>query len=144
MSKKSFLDHFWTTKDLLYIAYLPYLPNIGWPCGGGQIWPLYKIGLSDTQKGSNKWFFGVLIWTKVARNLILMNCDLKSPSWDKNWRFGMGGQIWPPPHECVGRSKTGGGWGVIGVPPKTKNVQNYYVGIVKKFQNNRLSHFLMV
>ena len=51
----------------------------------------------------------------------------------------------PPPTrtECVVRSKTGGK-GVLGGPPKTKYAQNNYLGIVKKFQNNGFSHFLMV
>ena len=39
--------------------------------------------------------------------------------------------------------KVGDG-GVLGDPHTTKNAQNNYLGKVKKFQNNRLSHFLMV
>ena len=58
----------------------------------------------------------------------------------------MGGQIWPPPlpHGMCWICKTGVGRGVLGGPPKTENVQKNYLGIVKKFQNNGLSHFLMV
>ena len=36
------------------------------------------------------------------------------------------------------------GLGVLEGSPKTKYAQNYYLGIVKKFQNNRISHFLPV
>ena len=53
----------------------------------------------------------------------------------------------PPRTECVVRSKKFqkvGEGGVLGGPQKTKSAQNYYLGIVKKFQNNRISHFLTV
>ena len=74
---------------------LPPPPSL-WPLGG-LIGSLLKIDFSDTQKWSKKCFFGVMSQTKVARNLILSDFNLKRPSWDENWRFEMGGQIWPPP-----------------------------------------------
>ena len=48
----------------------------------------------------------------------------------------------PPPRMRCGFQN--GGWGVLEGSPKTKYAQNYYLGIVKKFQNNRISHFLTV
>ena len=58
--------------------------------------------------------------------------------------LGWGVRSDPPPRmECVGRSKTGGLGGPRGTL-RIKSVQNNYLGIVAKFQNNRLSHFLMV
>ena len=43
----------------------------------------------------------------------------------------------PTPERNVLDLENGG----FGGPPKTKSVQKNYLGIVKKFQNNRLSHF---
>ena len=47
--------------------------------------------------------------------------------------------------ECVVQTKKCqkvGEGGVLGGTHKTKSAQNYYLGIVAKFQTNRLSHFL--
>ena len=52
----------------------------------------------------------------------------------------------PPPPECVAepkiRQKIGEGEILRG--PHKKSAHKYYLGIVKKFQNNRISHFLIV
>ena len=53
-----------------------------------------------------------------------------------------GSDLTPPPHRMCW-PKQNGGLGVLGGTPKTKYAQNNYLGKVKKFQNNRLSHFLM-
>ena len=57
--------------------------------------------------------------------------------------LGWGVRSDPPPHGMCW-PKQNGGLGVLGDPPKTKDAQNNDLGIVAKFQNNRLSHFLMV
>ena len=44
MWKKSFLDHFCTTKNL-------YLPPILGDHAGGQIWPFLKIDFQDPKNG---------------------------------------------------------------------------------------------
>ena len=59
--KKSFLDHFCTTKNL-------YLPQILGDHAGGSDLTIFENRFSGPQKWSKKLFFGVLIKTKVARN----------------------------------------------------------------------------
>ena len=107
----------WICRRLTLCLYLPY---IEWPCEGGQILPLLKIKLSDTQKWSKKCFFSPRSKTKVARNLILSDFDQKNPFQDENWRFGDGGQIWPPSHGmCCPNQKVPKSWwrrGLWGYP----------------------------
>ena len=52
-----------------------------------------------------------------------------------------------PRHECGAAKKSSkkvGEGGVLGGHQKTKSAQKYYLGIVKKFQINRISRFLAV
>ena len=112
----------------------------------GQIWPLLKVEFSDPQKCSKKYFAVFWAKQKLLDIKFWVILTIKVHFWMKTDDL-RGVRSDPSRPECVAEKKLSENsvkevseWKFF----KTKKVQNYNLRKVKKFQSNRISHFLTV
>ena len=138
---------FWTTFVRLTNLYYP---DKEWKGEGG--------GGSDLTSFENRVFRP----PKMVQKIIFRRSDKNKSCyklnfewfWAKKVKFWMKLTIWggvsdltpSPRRSCGNQNPPKSRWrrGPKGGPHKIKSAQNYYLGIVKKFQINRISHFLTV